>query len=327
MTFVDIAGIIKGASAGAGLGNKFLQNIKDVDVVLHVVRCFDDPQVIHVDSTIDPLADMETIETELLLADLQTVEKRIENAEKKNKTKDAAGATMTAAERSAFLLKLRGALNAGYALSDVSWDNETEVRELASMHLLTAKPMAYVCNVDESSVQKGNKYTEKVQQHVDALNAEPERTLPPEAGGVRIKRVPRACLRVCSQLESEVQTFDSAEARAEFLAMNSLEGTSLVPVIHTANRLLQNEKYYTVGVQEARAWSIERGTNAQDAAGKIHSDLRDKFVCAEVIKPADFIKHGGDAGARQAGVMRVEGKSYIVQDADIILFRVQGQKR
>jgi len=321
MKFVDIAGIIKGASGGAGLGNKFLANIKEVDVLLHVVRCFEDPQVIHVDSRIDPLHDIDVIETELLLADLQTIDKRIENLDKA-KNKKEGGAT-SSVDKKVFYRKIREALDAGVALVDVDWETEAEREELASMQLITAKPMAYVCNVDEQSTRKHNRLTTLVFEHVERLNAQPAATLP---SGVKVKRVPRACLRVCSQLESEVQTFDSAESRREFLEMNDMSETSLLPVIHTSNRLLQNISYYTVGEKEARAWGIHAGTNAQQAAGKIHTDLMKGFVCAEVIKPADYIAHGGDSGVRDAGLMKVQGRDYIVQDGDIMVFRVQGQK-
>jgi len=332
MKFVDIAGIIKGASAGAGLGNKFLANVKEADVLLHVVRCFDDPQVIHVESTVDPVADMKTIETELLLADLQTVEKRIENQEKeknKHKSKADAGGAQSQVDRPALYATLRAALNAGVAVSDIAWESDAQRAEVALMQLLTHKPMAYVCNVDENSIEQHNAHSQKVFDHVAAINAAPASTIPAAGAGqpaVQVQRVPRACLRVCSQLESEVQTFDSAESRAEFLAMNSLSGTSLLPILHTANRLLKNHKFYTVGEAEARAWAIQEGALAPEAAGKIHSDLQKGFVCAEVIKPGDFIKHGGDSAARAAGCMKVEGRNYAVQDGDIIVFRVSGQK-
>ena len=227
-------------------------------------------------------------------------------------------------DKKVFYRKIRDALNAGVALVDVDWETEAEREELASMQLITAKPTAYVCNVDEKSTRAHNKFTTQVFAHVDSLNAQAPTTLQPS--GVRVKRVPRACLRVCSQLESEVQTFDTAESRKEFLEMNEMSETSLLPVIHTSNRLLQNICYYTVGEKEARAWGIQVGTNAQQAAGKIHTDLMKGFVCAEVIKPADFIKHGGDAGVREAGLMKVQGRDYIVQDGDIMVFRVQGQK-
>ena len=318
---VCFAGIIKGASAGAGLGNKFLQNIKDVDVLLHVIRCFDNSEIIHVSSRINPLEDMETIETELLLADLQSVEKRIENAEK-NKNKKGADSASGPLDRPAFYAKCREALNAGVALVDVVFESQAERDELQSMQLITSKPMAYVCNVDESATSKHNAYTKLVFDAVEAANKKPLWTLP---SGLKVSRVPRFCLRVCSQLESEVQTFETAEARAEFLAMNDLSSTSLLPIIQTSNKLLRNICYYTVGEQEARAWSIEEGTLAPAAAGKIHSDLQKGFVCAEVVKPADYLKHG-DAGVREQGLMKVHGRDYVVQDQDILVFRVQGQK-
>ncbi len=259
--------------------------------------------------------------TSIILLSLLFVHAR---ALQKNKHKEAGSAT-SQLDKPAFYAKIRSALNAGIAISDVEWDSDAERLELASLHLLTAKPMAYVCNVDEESISKHNRHSEKVFAHVEEMNNSAP-TVIAQGGGVKIKRIPRACLRVCSQLESEVQTFDSAESRAEFLAMNSLEGTSLLPIIHTANKLLKNQSYYTVGEAEARAWAIDEGTLAPEAAGKIHSDLQKGFVCAEVLKPADFIKHGGDSAARQAGCMKVEGKNYVVQDGDIIVFRVSGQK-
>lgn len=228
-------------------------------------------------------------------------------------------------DRGAFLRKLRSALNQGVMLVDLSLSEE-EAAELRSMQLLTSKPMAYICNVDEAGVAQHNSHSTRVFEHVAALNSQPTQEL---SDGVVVKRVPRACLRVCSQLESEVQALgeSGSDARKEFLASLALEeGSSLRAVIHTANTLLDSIAYYTVGEKEARAWAIARGTNAQAAAGKIHSDLAKGFVCAEVIKPEDYIRLGGDAAVRQAGLMRTEGKSYVVQDGDIMLFRVSGQK-
>lgn len=256
---------------------------------------------------------------------MQTIEKRLENADKdKNKSKKEGGANNSLIDRPALYAKIRSALNAGIPLIDVVWDGEAEQAEVENMQFLTSKPIAIVCNVDEKSTNKHNKYTTAVFAHIDALNKEPETVIP--GTNLKVKRFPRSALRVCSQLESEVQTLDSAESRAEFLAMNELESGSLPAVIQMSNKLLQNICYYTVGEKEARAWGINKGTNAQVAAGKIHSDLSKGFVCAEVIKPAEFIKYNGDQGARTAGAMKVEGKNYIVQDGDIMLFRVQGQK-
>ena len=317
--FVDIAGIIKGASEGAGLGNKFLQNIRDVDVILHVVRCFENHDIIHVDSKIDPIADIGVIEMELMLADLQTVEKRIENLEK-NKRKEAN--QNSTVDKAALYKKLRSALNAGIPITDVVFESADEQAEVDNMQLITNKPMAYVCNVDENSTTKHNEFTKMVFDHVDKCNNTPPYTTP---DGVAVRRVPRACLRVCSQLESEVQSLGASE-RKEFLAMNDLAEGSLLSVIQTSNKLLKSICYYTVGEKEARAWGIQVGMNAQQAAGKIHTDLSKGFVCAEVMKPADYIRLGGEAGVKEAGLMKTEGKTYIVEDGDIMLFRVSGQK-
>lgn len=356
--FVDIAGLIKGASSGAGLGNKFLTNIKDVDVILHVVRCFEDPEILHVDSRVDPIKDIECIETELLLADLQTVEKRIENAEKnKGKTEKKSGnaSALTAADRLALYQKLRTALNEGIPIVDCDFTNNEERSEVESMQLITSKPLAYVCNVDEKSTKQHNAHTKRVFEEITKLNntatAAAASTSPASAAssspspasssssaaakkpsgrelapGVYHRRIPRALMRVCAQLESEVQSLGSEENRKEFLAMNDLECGSLNHVIRTANELLQLTSYYTVGEKEARSWSIALGTNAQEAAGKIHSDLSKGFICAEVIKPKDFIQFKGEQGCKAAGAIKVEGKAYIVQPGDIMNFRVQGQK-
>jgi len=319
MKFVDIAGIIAGASAGAGLGNKFLSNIRECDILLQVVRCFDDSQIVHVDSRIDPLADIEVIETELILADLQTIEKRIENLEKGKNKKEPPSAI----DRLSFYKRIRTALDAGIFACDLALDSPEEQKELDALQLITSKRIMYVCNVDENAIKNHNQYTKAVYEHVEKFN---NTQVSDHPSGVRVSRVPRAVLRVCAQVESEVQAFDTLEARKEYLESLDLEDTSLSAVITTANKLLNTQTYYTVGVQEARAWTIEVGTNAQQAAGKIHSDLMKGFVCAEVITPEDYIKYEGDAGARQAGKMRVEGKAYIVNQGDIMLFRCSGQK-
>ena len=321
ITFVDIAGLIKGASAGAGLGNKFLSNIREVSVILHVVRCYDNPDVVHVSSRIDPIDDMATIEEELLLDDVATVEKRLEIATRKSRGTGGRTSGTESAEtyerRVAVLNKLRTVLDKGVAACDVVWPSE-DIPFVSECQLLTDKPMAIVCNVDETNAATGNAYSQRVVDHINAQSAAPAT----EINGLTVKRRRRRVMHVCAQLESDaVSGFDTAEARREFLSLSSLNETSLDRVITESSELLGVQQFYTVGPTESRAWQIKKGCTAVDAAGCIHSDFARGFIAAEVIKPNDLITLGSEAAVRAAGRLSTEGKTYIVQDGDIILFR------
>lgn len=294
MNFVDIAGLVEGASKGEGLGNQFLANIRETDAILYVLRCFEDEDVTHVAGRIDPLADLDTVETELMLADLESLEKRYDREQKKARSGEkearAAVALMDLA-----LNELRAGRPARRA--DVPKD---AAKAWKSLQLLTAKPVLYVANVDEASAASGNEYSARVEAHAAEEGAE--------------------CVVISAQIEAELAVLDPAE-REEYLADLGLEEAGLDRLIHTGYKLLELQTYFTVGPKEARAWTIKVGDTAPQAAGVIHGDFEKGFIRAETISFADYIAHGGDQGARDAGKMRAEGKSYVVHDGDVMLFR------
>ncbi|WP_019538184.1 redox-regulated ATPase YchF [Proteiniphilum acetatigenes] len=294
---VDIAGLVKGASKGEGLGNKFLANIRETDAILHVLRCFDDENVTHVDGRVDPVRDKEIIDAELQLKDLETIEARITKVEKQAKTggdKDA---------RLAFEVysKIRGALLQGESARTVSFDTKDENKIARELFLLTAKPVLYVCNVDEASAVAGNQYVEAVREAVKNENA-------------RI-------LVVAAKIESEIAEFDTYEEREMFLNEIGLEESGVSRLIKAAYNLLDLQTFLTAGVQEVRAWTFQKGWKAPQCAGVIHTDFEKGFIRAEVIKYEDFITYGSENAVKEAGKMSVEGKEYIVQDGDIMHFR------
>ena len=291
--FVDIAGLVAGAASGEGLGNKFLAHIREVDAICHVVRCFEHPDVIHVANKVDPIADIETIDTELALADLESVDKAIARYERVAK-----GGDKDAKAKIEVLGKLRAALDAGKAARMVALDEEQHalVREL---FLLTMKPVMYVAHVLEDG------FTDN--PHLDAVRA--------RAAGEGAEVVP-----VCAAIEEELSQLDEAD-RDAFLADLGLDEPGLNRVIRAAYRLLGLQTYFTAGVKEVRAWTVKAGATAPQAAGVIHSDFEKGFIRAETIAYDDFIKYRGEAGAREAGRLRLEGKDYRVQEGDILHFR------
>lgn len=294
MNFVDIAGLVEGASKGEGLGNQFLANIRETDAILYVLRCFEDEDVTHVAGRIDPLADLETVETELMLADLESLEKRYDRESKKARSGEkeamAAVALMDLA-----LNELREGRPA--RMADIPKD---DIKAWKGLQLLTAKPVLYVANVDEASAASGNEYSAQVQARAAEEGAE--------------------CVVISAQIESELAVLD-AEEREEYLADLGLEEPGLDRLIHTGYKLLGLQTYFTAGPKEARAWTIKIGATAPQAAGVIHGDFEKGFIRAETIAFDDYINHGGDQGARDAGKMRAEGKSYVVHDGDVMLFR------
>ena len=294
MNFVDIAGLVKGASQGEGLGNQFLANIREVDAVLYVLRCFEDGDVTHVAGAVDPLADYETVETELMLADLDSLEKRRVTLEKKAKTGDKEARTQLALVDLA-LAELREGRPARRA--DVPADQS---REWKMLQLLTAKPVLFVANVDEDSAATGNAHSERVK----ARAAE-------EGAG---------CVVISAKIEAELALLESEE-RAEYLAELGLEEPGLNRLIHAGYALLDLQTYFTAGPKEARAWTVRRGWTAPKAAGVIHGDFERGFIRAETIAYDDYAAAGGEAGAREAGKLRQEGKDYVVQDGDVMLFK------
>ncbi len=292
---VDIAGLIKGASKGEGLGNQFLANIREVDAIVHVVRCFEDGNVIHVDGSVNPVRDKEIIDIELILKDIETLEKRLDKLRRSAKSgnKDDVR-NLDAAER---LLKHLEAEKP--ARSFELRDDEREFFE--ELFLLTGKPILYVCNVDEASVLTGNEHSEAFQKAVAAENAE--------------------VILISAQIEAEIAELESKEERAEYLEAMGLPEAGVNRVIRACYNLLNLITYFTAGEKEVRAWTIHRGDKAPAAAGVIHTDFEKGFIRAEVIKYDDFIKYGSETAVKEAGKMSVEGKEYVVQDGDIMHFR------
>jgi GTP-binding protein YchF len=295
INFVDIAGLVRGASKGEGLGNQFLANIRDCDAVAFVARCFEDGDITHVEGRIDPIADLEIIETELMLADLESLEKRKPNVEKKAKS----GGDKDAAVTLRLINVALEQLNAGRPARAAEISKE-DYKAWHMLQLLTSLPALYVCNVDEGSADKGNAFSDLVAE--------------------RAKRDNAKSVVISAQIESEIALLDPAE-RAEFLETLGLHEPGLNRLIREAYSLLGLQSYFTVGPKEARAWTIEVGTTAPQAAGVIHNDFEKGFIRAETIAFDDFIALGGEHGAKEAGKMRSEGKEYIVKDGDVMHFR------
>jgi GTP-binding protein YchF len=296
LTFVDIAGLVRGASRGEGLGNKFLANIREVDAVAHVLRCFEDSEVTHVEGCIDPIADAETVETELMLADLESLERRVEPLRKKAMVKDKeALAILPAMEAALAALKdgrMVRTLKPGMAPED--WAS------MRGLGLLTAKPVLYVCNVAEAEAATGNPETRRVAEKAKAEGA--------------------ACVIISAAIEAEVAQLPDDEQR-EYLAAMRLEEPGLNRMIRAGYALLDLVTFFTAGPKEARAWTVRRGARAPQAAGAIHTDFERGFIRAQTISYDDFVALGGEAGAKEAGRARDEGKDYVVQDGDVILFK------
>ncbi|MCY0888792.1 MAG: redox-regulated ATPase YchF [Alicyclobacillaceae bacterium] len=294
--FVDIAGLVSGASQGEGLGNKFLGHIREVDAIVHVVRCFEDPDVTHVAGSVNPLRDIETIQVELALADLETVQRRLERSKKNLKTGDKRYATEIAA-----LERIDAALSDGLPARTVDLtDEERDV--LRDLHLLTNKPVLYVANVheDEVSLSDENSHVQVVRGHAEREGAE--------------------VIVVSAQLESEISEFD-AEEKVAFLTDLGIDESGLDKLTRAAYHLLGLATYFTAGEKEVRAWTIRQGTKAPEAAGVIHSDFQRGFIRAEVVSCHDLLTTGSYSAAREAGKLRLEGKDYVVQDGDVVQFR------
>ncbi|ABE48943.1 redox-regulated ATPase YchF [Methylobacillus flagellatus] len=291
--FVDIAGLVAGASKGEGLGNKFLANIRETDAIAHVVRCFDDGNIVHVAGKVDPLADVETINTELALADMETVEKTLQRESKKAKSGDKEAIALCAV-----LEKVQQHLDQGHPVRTLGLD-EDQLKLIKPLCLITVKPVMYLANVDEEGFDN-NPLLEKVL----------------ELG----KKESAPVVAICAKIESEIADLED-EDKAMFLAELGLEEPGLDRVIRAAYDLLGLQTYFTAGVKEVRAWTIRKGSTAPQAAGVIHTDFERGFIRAEVIAYDEYVKHKGEKGAQEAGKMRLEGKDYIVQDGDIMHFR------
>ena len=293
---VDIAGLVKGASKGEGLGNQFLGNIRSTDAIIHVLRCFDDDNVIHVDGKIDPVSDKEIIDTELQLKDLESVDKKIARSEKMART----GGDKDALHGLEILQALKKHLEQGKNARAFEVSPEDKEKHLYDLFLLTIKPVIYVCNVDEKSVTTGNKHTKAVEEAVKNENAE--------------------ILYISAAIESEIAVMENFEDRQLFLEDMGLSESGVSRLIKSTYKLLHLITYFTAGVQEVRAWTITRGMLAPQAAGVIHSDFEKGFIRAEVIKYADFVKYGSEAACRDNGKLAVQGKAYLVDDGDIMHF-------
>ena len=293
---VDIAGLVKGASKGEGLGNQFLANIRETDAILHVLRCFEDANIVHVDGSVDPVRDKEVIDTELQLKDLETVENRIAKVQKQAQT----GGDKNAKKLFDLLCRYRDALQQGKSCRTVKPENADEEQLAKELFLLTNKPVMYVCNVDESSAKTGNKYVDMVREAVKDEDAE--------------------ILVIAAKIESDIAELESYEERQMFLEEMGLEESGVVRLIQSAYALLNLRTYFTAGADECRAWTINKGDKAPKAAGVIHTDFEKGFIRAEVIKYEDFVSLKSEAACRAAGKLGVEGKEYVVQDGDIMHF-------
>jgi GTP-binding protein YchF len=293
---VDIAGLVKGASKGEGLGNQFLGNIRNTDAIIHVLRCFDDDNVIHVDGKVDPVSDKEIIDIELQLKDLEGVDKKISKIEKQSKTGDK-----DAARAYEILTALKAHLESGKNARGFEISPEEKEKYLKDLALLTIKPVIYVCNVDEASVVSGNKHTEAVKEAIKGESAE--------------------ILLVSAAIESEIAVMESFEDRQLFLEDLGLKESGVARLIRSTYHLLHLITYFTAGVQEVKAWTITKGMLAPQAAGVIHSDFEKGFIRAEVIRYVDFVKYGSEAACRDNGKLAVQGKDYLVEDGDIMHFR------
>ena len=294
---VDIAGLVKGASKGEGLGNKFLANIRETDAILHVLRCFDDDNVTHVDGSVDPVRDKEIIDTELQLKDLETIEGRIAKVQKQAQ----AGGDKSAKRLYEILTHYKSVLEQGKSARTVVLDNKEDQKLAHDLFLLTDKPIMYVCNVDDKSAVNGNKYVEAVREAIKLENAE--------------------LLVVAAKTESEIAEFETFEERQMFLEEMGLHESGVARLIKSAYHLLKLQTYFTTGADETRAWTFILGTKAPQAAGIIHTDFEKGFIRAEVIKYSEYIKLGSEAACRESGKIAVEGKEYVVQDGDIMHFR------
>src|SRR5690606_13807217 len=292
---VDIAGLVKGASKGEGLGNQFLANIRETDAILHVLRCFDNDNIVHVDGNINPIRDKETIDMELQLKDLETVDKKLDKVKRAAKT-----GNKDAQKEEAVLLKIKAALEAGTSVRALDFSEEDYLDFVKPSQFITDKPVMYVCNVDEGAAVTGNKYVEQVKEAVKNENAE--------------------VLVLAVGTEADINELDDYEERQMFLSDIGLDEPGSSKLIRAAYKLLNQQTYFTAGVKEVRAWTIDIGATAPQAAGVIHTDFEKGFIRAEVIAYEDYLHYGSEAKVKEAGKMRVEGKNYIVKDGDVMHF-------
>ena len=295
MEIVDIAGLVKGASKGEGLGNQFLANIRETDAIIHVLRCFDDGNVVHVDGSVDPMRDKEVIDTELQLKDLETIEKKINSLSRIIKSGDK-----QALKEHELALRIKDTLESGQSARTLDFD-ENDRQFVRGFHLITTKPVLYLCNVDEASVKNGNKYVDIVKENVARENAQ--------------------VLVIGAKIEADITELDTFEERQMFLEELDLDEPGVNRLIRAAYNLLDLQTYFTAGQIEVTAWTIKRGMTAPQAAGVIHTDFEKGFIRAEVIKYDEFVNFGSEAAVKDAGKFHVEGKEYTVEDGDVMHFR------
>lgn len=295
MEIVDIAGLVKGASKGEGLGNQFLANIRETDAIIHVLRCFDDGNVVHVDGSVDPVRDKEVIDTELQLKDLESIEKKIQSLARVIKSGDK-----DALKENELALRIKSTLEEGKSVRSMNLD-EKEYEIVKSFHLITSKPVLYLCNVDEASVKTGNVHVDTVKEAVKNEQAE--------------------VLVIGAKIESDIMDLETYEERQMFLEELDLEEPGVNRLIRSSYGLLDLQTYFTAGVKEVRAWTIYKGSTAPQAAGVIHTDFEKGFIRAEVIAYDDYVHYGSEAAVKEAGKFKVEGKEYIVKDGDVMHFR------
>jgi GTP-binding protein YchF len=294
LEFVDIAGLVKGASKGEGLGNKFLGNLSNVDAIIHLIRCFEDNDITHVNNKVSPIEDIKVIETELLLSDLEKVERMIDGYMKKNKGKKVDQNFIATLEKS------KDNLENGILLRNSSF-SESQEEVMKTINLLSYKPIIYVCNVDEDSLINGNHHSQQVETYSNEKNLD--------------------CMKISAKIESEISSFKLESEKTEFLESLGLRETSLSRLISKGYEILDLITFFTSGPKESRAWSIKKGTFAPDAGAKIHTDFKTGFIKAEVISYEDFVKFNGEAKCKENGRLKLEGKEYIVNDGDVITFR------
>ena len=294
---MDIAGLVKGASQGEGLGNQFLGNIRETDAIIHVLRCFDNPNIVHVDGSVDPVRDKEIIDTELQLKDLETVENRLKRVEKIAKVGGDKGAKV----EYEVLSQYKNALEQGKSARTVTFETEEEQHAARNLFLLTSKPVLYVCNVDDASAANGNRYVDAVREAIKDEDAE--------------------LLIISAQTEADIAELESYEEKQMFLQDMGLNESGCDRLIKAIYHLLNLQTFITAGEMEVKAWTFRKGWKAPQCAGVIHTDFEKGFIRAEVIKYDDYIKYGSEAAVREAGKMGVEGKDYVVQDGDIMHFR------
>lgn len=293
---VDIAGLVKGAHKGEGLGNQFLANIRETDAIIHVLRCFDDDNIVHVDGSVDPIRDKEVIDFELQLKDLETIENRLNSLKRAVKSGDK-----EVVKQYEFCERIKESLEAGNSARVIKPEGDVEEKMMKELQLLTAKPVLYLCNVDEGSVKSGNAYTEKVMPMAEAEGAE--------------------VLIIGTKIEADIAEFETFEERSIFLEELGLEEPGVNRLIRSAYKLLDLQTYFTAGEKEVRAWTVPVGATAPQAAGVIHTDFEKGFIRAEVMKYDDFVSMGSENAVKEAGKLKIEGKGYVVEDGDIMHFR------